>query len=113
MYKGIEYDILIKDVNGVLVYNSETDDYDGEYDTDIKEVIPLRDKKYKFHWIDMYIEEEGLENYYVSDVLVDKGNQGNAKYEYTHIRKLEKWLEENDKATLERLKKNIRLRKDL
>jgi hypothetical protein len=113
VYKGIEYDILIKDVNGVLVYNTETNDYDGEYDTEIEEIMPLRDKKYRLSWIFMYIEEEGLENYYVSDVLVDKGNPGNVKCEYTHIRKFESWLEENDEAALVKLRKNIQYGEEL
>jgi hypothetical protein len=113
LYKGIEYDILIKDVNGVLVYNPETNDYDGEYDTEIEEIMPLRDKKYRLRWVSMYIEEEGLENYYVSDVLVDQGNSSNAKCEYTHIRKFESWLEENDEEALEKLRKNIQYREEL
>lgn len=109
LYKGIEYDCLIKDVNGALVYNPVTNDYDGEYNTEIEEIMPLRDKKYKLKWVFMDIAEDGLDNYYVCDVLVDNGSTNGVKCEYAHIKKFEKWLEENDQNALKSLKEQIQL----
>lgn len=88
---GKEYNWIIKDDNHVLRYNCETQDYDGEAGTKITDYAQYDADFFSMYLMDSELEYEGLEHYYISDIIVKNGT-----FEYINIRKLENWLEERE-----------------
>ncbi len=100
LYNGNEYNWTIKDENHTLVYNPETNDYDGDTSTEITDYAQY-DDSFCMYWMDSELEYEGLEHFYVADIVAKNGI-----CEYVNIKKLEDWLEEKEPRWLKMYREN-------
>ncbi len=100
---GVEYDWIIRDDEGLFVYNPETKDYDGETDIPVSKYMQFYDDMTPFYWVVPHLMETGLDGYYMSDIRVKDGGE-----EFYNIRPLRVWLAENAPKKLREVEENIK-----
>jgi len=76
-------------------------------------MMPYYDDRYSLRWVMPYIEHEGLDDYYICDIAIDKSKAKGYECEYYNIHKFEEWLKENDPDTLKKILEAIELAKEM
>ena len=100
LVKGVEYDWLIQVTQGKLIFKPDCpeDPYDSTDDFEYEkfEQYGWHPSNLAFFFSESYIEHEGLDNYYVVDMQVDKNTE-----QMFNIRTLEEFLSEKAPERLE------------
>lgn len=104
LLRGVEYDWLIRIIQGALIYKPECpeDPYDATEDFAYEKI-----EQYGMECLtplfmaEVYIEREGLESYYIVDMEVNGDME-----QMVHIRTLKVFLEEKNPKLLKRLERN-------